>query len=160
MSNWDERTTPDLPTMDPGKPREIPPNTNGYIIRAGGVDLGKIEVGTGTDLHFHWFQTQTNWPSDFDLIDTTSTGTVVQSDKFTHTTFNATSVTFNKGDCQWRIEQKGKTIGYLHKTDDKLVWYATDLELSAVYFDEGDVSFKAHSETGTASARDATDFSL
>lgn len=140
--------------------REIPPDTNGFIIHSNGVAVGELEVNAGNELTFHWYQTRSAWPSEFDLIDTTSTLSIMQSDKFTHTTFKASAVSFNRANCQWRIEQKGNTIGYLYKTSAKLVWFATNLAPSALYFEKGELYFKANTDTGMATARDATDFSL
>lgn len=140
--------------------REIPPSTDGYRIRSGSTILGELEVSSGALLAFHWYQTQSSWPTDFDLISSTVSGTITQSDKFEHSVFNSASVSFDKGDCQWRIEQGGVTIGYLYKTTDKLVWYATNLAPTALYFDAGEVNFKTNTDTGTGSARDATDLIL
>lgn len=139
--------------------REIPPDADGYRIKSGGSIVGEIAVSAGNELTFHWYQSQSSWPSDFDLIDDTTSGTVLQSDKYDHTTFNASSVSFDKADCQWLIKQGGSTIGYLHRTTGKLVWYATNLAPTKTYFEPGELNFVANTDTGTGSARDATDFS-
>lgn len=156
--------TDDVRTIEYVEPtdrhREIPPNADGYRIKSGGSIVGEIAVSSGNELTFHWYQTQSSWPSAFDLIDDTTAGTVAQSDKFEHSTFNATATSFNRGTCQWRIEQGGDVIGYLYKASGKLVWYATDLAPSESYFALGELNFVANTDTGTDTARDATDFSL
>ena len=140
--------------------REMPPDTNGYVIEDNGALIGWIEVDTKAKaLTFHWTSASEAWPNSFE-ISPGSPPSVSEDHVFEHTTFptNATSVDLST--CQYRIVQTSGTIGYLNKRTDGLDWYATSSAPAGGYFSSGSMTFKQNTHTHTLSAYHIDDKSL
>lgn len=136
-----------------GPDREVSPDANGYILRGGGNDLGKVSVDTVQQkMTFHWVSSTGAWPSEFDLVPPSgSPPSTSHDDIYEHAAFVGSASSHDISGCQYRIEQNGSVIGYLRRTSSSLEWFATPSAPSGGYFTDDAMYFKANGSSGSES---------
>ena len=128
------------------KTREISPDHDGYSIEYNGNIIGEIGVDTSnSQVEFRWYSNP--WPSDFSLVDSNPSGTVIQTDKIEHAKFPSSSSSCDPSVCDYVIEQSGVVIGYLQRKSTEYIWHATQASAAGGYLPAGTTDFKAHTHT-------------